>query len=525
MEVLAPHFENIPEELRKVPNWVVWKAVPKKNKDGTTKLDKVPFDPKVTLKNAKTNDPKTWGTYEQAVETYKDHPKIYAGIGFVFSKEASFVGIDLDKCRDPETGIIEEGAADIIKKFSTYTEVSPSGTGVKMFLRGKLPSGSGNKNGNFEAYGEGRFFTVTGCRVGTIDAVNLPMEPQERDTELEWFTRKFIGRSHEQRALSSVSGVGDVCLAEAAEPPAEKFMLLAELDPDFMAVWSKQRNDLSSASEYDLSLARRAARCGWTDQEIANLVIAFRRKHGHDLGKVVDRKDYMRGTIAVAREDNLQEAAEKQIEEREIAAPAPPGAPPTEGGRHLEFLKNSLGIVVNKLVKFVQTPPHFKIYTELGAVDLGTATSLIDQGRFRERILADTRHLVPRLKSKQWDMVVRAFSQIWEEVDISDDMTDTGMVKAAMFEFLSNCSPHATVNSVFVSKASFALIYEGVWCVRLPLFIDSLQTEDKQFNRKLVTRLLKELGCELKVIGYTKKDGTKTTGKVWKVPFVKVPTP
>lgn len=70
-----------------------------------------------------------------------------------------------------------------------------------------------------------------------------------------------------------------------AEPPAEKFLLLCEIDLKFRMSWAHQRTDLQdqSASSYDLSLASRALAAGWNVQEIVNLLIAHRRKHGADL--------------------------------------------------------------------------------------------------------------------------------------------------------------------------------------------------------------------------------------------------
>lgn len=70
-----------------------------------------------------------------------------------------------------------------------------------------------------------------------------------------------------------------------AQPPAEKFLLLCEIDLKFRMSWTHQRTDLQdqSASSYDLSLASRAHAAGWNAQEIVNLLIAHRRKHGADL--------------------------------------------------------------------------------------------------------------------------------------------------------------------------------------------------------------------------------------------------
>jgi putative DNA primase/helicase len=84
-------IENIPEELTKLPHWVAWKAADR----GNGKISKLPVNP-MTGKYAKTNDPTTWGEYETAVAHCQNNG--LQGIGYVFSKDDPFIGIDLDDC-------------------------------------------------------------------------------------------------------------------------------------------------------------------------------------------------------------------------------------------------------------------------------------------------------------------------------------------------------------------------------------------------------------------------------------------
>jgi len=143
-------FEKVPVWFKGFHNWVLWTP------------EKVPLDPK-NLKAASTTDPDTWGTYDEAEKAYlscKDDS--IAGIGFVFT-DSPFTGIDLDKCRDPKTGRIDTWAMDIVNAFRSYTEISPSETGLHIVVRGKLPEGSTRRrNDKIEIYDSGRYFTVTG---------------------------------------------------------------------------------------------------------------------------------------------------------------------------------------------------------------------------------------------------------------------------------------------------------------------------------------------------------------------------
>ena len=148
------HIENIPQELRDYPQHVVWKW---EERDG--KRTKPPYDPK-TGRRASHSDPSTWGTFEDAVKALD---KSFDGIGFVFTENNPFCGIDLDDCRDPVSGKIATWALKIIKDFDSYTEISPSKTGLKIFIKGKLPGG-GIKTKHVEVYDKLRFFTVTGDR-------------------------------------------------------------------------------------------------------------------------------------------------------------------------------------------------------------------------------------------------------------------------------------------------------------------------------------------------------------------------
>src|SRR5215213_1555072 len=123
--VIAPDPSGIPAELKKLPRWVAWRSDPRR---GGKKPAKVPINP-ATGRPADPSDPRTWGAFDAAVKRWQNDG--LAGIGFVFEGDG-LAGADLDGCRNPETGELEPWADAIVQKFGTYTEVSPSGTGVKL---------------------------------------------------------------------------------------------------------------------------------------------------------------------------------------------------------------------------------------------------------------------------------------------------------------------------------------------------------------------------------------------------------
>ncbi len=150
-------------ELADKARWVAWREE-RRGKD----VVKVPISPVIGSK-ASTADPATWGTLEAAERT-RDEQEI-AGVGIVLGDGLG--GVDLDGCRDPETGELAPWATGIVEAFNTYTEVSPSGTGLKLFAAGaprELPAHRLRVNGKaingkdpgIEAYTGGRYFTVTG---------------------------------------------------------------------------------------------------------------------------------------------------------------------------------------------------------------------------------------------------------------------------------------------------------------------------------------------------------------------------
>ncbi len=144
-------LDNIPEELRRRPQWVVWKL---ENRDG--KPTKVPYIAG-GVGRADTTDLMTWRTFEEAVQAFKTGR--YTGVGFVFCSGDKYTGIDLDDCRNAETGELKGWAREIIEAFGGYAEISFSGTGVHIIVRGKAPN---KKRGKVEAYSSERFFAMTG---------------------------------------------------------------------------------------------------------------------------------------------------------------------------------------------------------------------------------------------------------------------------------------------------------------------------------------------------------------------------
>ena len=149
--LLLVKVEGILRELRVRPQWIVWKAV-------GDRPDKVPYSAR-TGRRASSTDLLTWGTFQEALEAYENGD--YAGLGFVFSSADPYTGIDLDDCVDAD-GEIAGWALEIVRYFDSYTELSATGTGLHVIVRGEIPN---RRKDEVEVYSSKRFFTMTGCVV------------------------------------------------------------------------------------------------------------------------------------------------------------------------------------------------------------------------------------------------------------------------------------------------------------------------------------------------------------------------
>lgn len=150
----APLFENIPQELRERPQWVLFRMVWNKH---SKQWAKVPFDAQ-TLTTAKSDDPTTWASFDAVQAVYVEGKAGFDGIGFVFSVDDPYFGADFDNCIKDEK--IDPSVTEWIDQFDSYTEKSVSETGLHVIGKGVV--GDGIKTGDSELYDRGRYFTFSG---------------------------------------------------------------------------------------------------------------------------------------------------------------------------------------------------------------------------------------------------------------------------------------------------------------------------------------------------------------------------
>jgi DNA-binding MarR family transcriptional regulator len=178
-------YQTIPDELQQLEQWVCYKLETRTTSTGTTKATKIPYSP-LTGRKASSTDPATWAAFEDALDAQLADG--YDGLGFVFCESDPFTGVDLDGCANPSTGAISEHAWEWVEAFDTYAEVSPSGTGLHLIVRGQLETGRHNDRAGVEAYSRARFFTVTG---DAITGAGIRRMPERQDVLNQLVERYF----------------------------------------------------------------------------------------------------------------------------------------------------------------------------------------------------------------------------------------------------------------------------------------------------------------------------------------------
>lgn len=198
-------FNQIPAELKNTPHWILWRSEVRNGKK-----TKVPYQ--INGEMAQSNNKRSWSTFPTIIKFYEQGD--YDGIGFMFSKDDPFIGIDIDHCI--QEGALTNLAEDVIEVVNSYTEYSPSGDGIHIIAKGKLPlkgPGTGRKNVDvgLEVYRHGRYFTFTG---DCLDKV--PVE--DRTDELKVLFEKYLKekpKPEKKQSTTSFEREDITCLSNA----------------------------------------------------------------------------------------------------------------------------------------------------------------------------------------------------------------------------------------------------------------------------------------------------------------------
>ena len=332
-------------ELAERPQWVVWKEAP--TPDGK-KLRKEPLDPFGGHRASVTN-PAKWGTIEEATK-YALTTDVN-GIGFVLTGLEGYTVIDLDKVIGDD-GRIEPWASDVVERFNTYTEISPSGTGLHIWCRGR-PPGPRCRTKNIEMYANKRYITVTGRMIESCESDEIeerqelidqlyedafetvpvhgdpPWQekaaPGERDTQVpEKDEHGFPLPLHQEWTQQEAMHFCQKVLRDGRPGvPHTKLLALNKNDKRFYKIWTKTdgRSIASCAddqSRWDLAIANQifSVAMDLTWHDVVALLITFREQYDPDPAKLL-RADYWARTIsrASSRAAQRNEKEEEKVKD------------------------------------------------------------------------------------------------------------------------------------------------------------------------------------------------------------------
>ena len=273
------HAENIPDELFRGKKWVCWKWE-KRNEAWTKPL----YNPR-TGKYAQSDKPSTWATFAEAWLQYESGS--YDGIGFVLSNADGFCGIDYDKVRDPQTGNIEADALARIRAINSYTEISPSGCGLKTIVKAKLPDRD-RQSEHYSFYTNKRYFTITGH---IFDGISRSIEHRQEEVS-KLYSELFPGREKvsQKRETQPLHNIADFEIIQKA--------LNANDGGKFRQLWKGDWSEYPSQSEADMALCTKLV--FWVGVDPQRIDAIFRQS-GLYRDKW-DREDYRDRPINAAME-------------------------------------------------------------------------------------------------------------------------------------------------------------------------------------------------------------------------------
>jgi hypothetical protein len=290
--------EGIPQELKELHQWVLWKWEWKEGSEGKEgKWDKPPYQP--NRRKASSTNPETWNSFRTVIEAYSEGD--FDGIGVVADKTNRLVHIDLDDCID-DLGIeLKPWAQNIVDKLNSYTYITPSGEGLRVVVTGTVPENGrrtdvmedGEEQGRIEIYQAAHYLCVTG-HLWSQETLTI----EDRQNEVNEIWQQYFGEKDDPQEELSRS-------VELRSTPLEDWEVIAKAHragngEKFARLWKGDITGYPSQSEADQALCNLLA--FWTGKDPEQMDRLFRQSGLYR--EKWDRDDYSFGrTIAKAIRD------------------------------------------------------------------------------------------------------------------------------------------------------------------------------------------------------------------------------
>lgn len=428
----------VPDELKGLPHWVCYRL---ESRIGQEKPTKVPYDPR-TGERAKADDPTTWTDFETCLAAFERGG--YDGIGLEFGN--GFAGVDLDHCRDSETGELQAWAADVIAHLDSYTELSPSESGVHIIVKGTLPPGR-RRIGPVEMYDSARFFTVTGKHID-----GTPSSVEERSKQLrELHEGLFPPETSTGRVAARPEKQADTFTDDEIIEKASS----AANGERFRKLWAGNwQGYYESQSQADEALAYHLA--FWTGKDASRIDHLFRQSALYR--KKWDRQDYRENTISKAiaatsttyrqprrdRNEKLYAGLEAHRTERNHGE---------DSGEHGEEQRPAIR-VLQKAPTCNDSKSEHNEFADFryGQTDLGAAERFVRQHGANLRYAVETKtwhrydgaRWEPDTLNQVYQMAKQTVKSMYAELPLEADPEK----RKALYKFIQKCESERSLNAI-----------------------------------------------------------------------------
>lgn len=227
--LLPVNVDGIPASMMATARWAPWRAVWDGKKQKYEKIPHRADRPAAGLSNKST---KGWATFHEALAAYHQDPGLFAGVGYLMTGPHGLIAVDLDHC--VSAGVVEPWAAEVIAKLDSYTELSPSGNGLRVMIEGELERDWMNHDRGIEVYAgqAARFVTITGAKLpGSRQDIRRPPAAVMDAIAARW-RKASTGAEVEDLHLPPLLGATDLPdLDEVDLPSHARNFLAAGADP------------------------------------------------------------------------------------------------------------------------------------------------------------------------------------------------------------------------------------------------------------------------------------------------------
>lgn len=327
------------------------------------------------------------------------------------------------------------------------------------------------------------------------------------------------GRANATKRAGVPGGsVGRVVLRVDASPPFDKWIALQEADVKVQRTWKRNRKDFkdTSPSAYDMALASFTVRAGWSDQEIADLLIAHRRFHVDDLKL---REDYYERTIARARATVDVEHLDEELNDINSG-----NGDDGNGDDVYAGLSRAFGIEIVKLVKYLGDPPTYvlvlRVKGEERSITLGAVDGILNFRQFRAHVAAAVDVVIPTCSPATWDKRAQSLLRFVTVEELGAYSTAAGVAEAWVNEYLSAYRPSDDVETAVIAGRPFVDAERHV-CIALRSMSFWLHTvQGERVSPRDLSRYMRMAGWEQRAQHVTAAEGrAATTRSVWRSPM------